>query len=292
MGTLTAGQERQALSRTTLQTPTAFGSVAQRLGETELATFDAQGFPFWVPASTLVSSRGSGRSPIPELAAPGDEPPAAGLSALGMYWTSVDTAATPDLGPLTLGFGPSSASVAKPASGGEWGYGASFAAGDYLGGAARGGFGTELRAGLVWASRSFARNLGRGVALKATGTVATGAPDYGDSAMFEASPSLMTAAAVRVGTAATSITVEQPLRAESGTGTFRLETGWIEDGQRLRTEHRVPLTPDARELRMTARHEHEAAGGQMAIELSGAIDAGHIRGEREMSVGVAWRTTW
>ena len=86
VGTLTAGQERQALSRTTLQTPMAFGSVTERLGETELATFDAQGFPFWVPASELVSSRGPGRSPIPELSAPSEDAPGAGLDALGMHW--------------------------------------------------------------------------------------------------------------------------------------------------------------------------------------------------------------
>ena len=81
------------------------------------------------------------------------------------------------------------------------------------------------------------------------------------------------------------------LRAESGTGTFRLETGWIEGGRRLRIEHGVPPRPDAREVRMTLRHERETAGGHLAIELAGALDAGHVRGERDASLGVAWRTS-
>ena len=97
---------------------------------------------------------------------------------------------------------------------------------------------------------------------------------------------------MRVGTEQTGLTLEQPLRAESGTGTFRLETGWIEDGRKLRAEHRVALRPEAREVRATLRHEREAGSGQLALELSGALDAGHMAGQRDASVGVAWHTTW
>ena len=183
-------------------------------------------------------------------------------------------------------------SIARPAAAHRWGYGASFADGEYLGTRADGAFGTGLRSGLVWAARSYAHALGGDVALEATATLAAAAPDYGDGVMFEASASLMSAAAVRIGTASTGVTVEQPLRAESGTGTFRLETGWIEDGRRLRADTRVPLRPEAREVRMTLRHEHEAGGGLLALELSGAVDAGHISGEHDASAGLAWRMTW
>lgn len=292
VGALTAGQEQRALAHTSLQTPGAFGSVADRLADTELATFDAQGFPFWMPVSGLVSSRGTARSPIPEASAHVAEPPAVGLEALGMHWATVENPREPDFGHLVVGFGPTSVSIAKLADASRWGYGASFADGEYLGGRGLGGFGTTLRSGMVWASRSFARELGESVTLEATATLAAGAADYEASAMFEASASLMSAAAVRVGTERTGVTVEQPLRAESGTGTFRLETGWIENGRRARVEHRVPLRPEAREVRMTLRHERGAAGGHLAIELAGALDAGHVRGERDASLGVAWRTSW
>ena len=73
-------------------------------------------------------------------------------------------------------------------------------------------------------------------------------------------------------TPSTAVTVEQPLRAESGTGTVHLETGSVEDGHRLRADTRVPLRPQAREVRMTLRHEREATGGQLALERSGAVD--------------------
>ena len=116
------------------------------------------------------------------------------------------------------------------------------------------------------------------MALEAIGTLAAGAPAYERGAMFEASPSLLSAFAVRVGSEQTGLTLEQPLRAESGTGTFRLESGWVESGQRLYDEHRVSLRPDARELRMTFRHERDAAGGHLALELSGALDADTSRG--------------
>ena len=71
VGTLTAGRSAQALSRTTLQVPAAFGSVAARVENIEIASFDEQDFPFWVPMTTLVFTRPAGRSPIPQLEGPG-----------------------------------------------------------------------------------------------------------------------------------------------------------------------------------------------------------------------------
>ena len=120
-GTLTAGREQRALAHTSLQTPGAFGAVADRLGDTELATFDAQGFPFWMPVSGLVSSRGTARSPIPEVSAQSEEPPAVGLKALGMHWASVENPRKSDFGRLVVGFGPTSVSIAKLADASRWG---------------------------------------------------------------------------------------------------------------------------------------------------------------------------
>ena len=67
VGSLNAGQSAQALSRTTLRTPAAFGSVAGRAASIELAAFDEQDFPFWVPLSGLISARSDRRSPIPRV---------------------------------------------------------------------------------------------------------------------------------------------------------------------------------------------------------------------------------
>ena len=297
MGSLTTSQHRRPLARTSLQTPAAFGALGRRAGSAELASFDAQAFPFWTPLSRLVASRSSGRSPIPELDATERRvSPAAGLDALGAHWLAVDAPAgrpsrADESSRWITGFAPGAATIARREAGG-WEHGFSFEEGRYLGAKPSGGFGANLHTGMFWTSRSFERDLGAGVTLGASATLAASLPRYESNAIFEASPSLLSAASVRVGTEHTGLTLEQPLRAESGTGTFRLETGWIEDGRRLQAEHRVPLAPEARELRARLRHDREAFGGILAVELSGALNAGHVSGESNAGAGIAWRLVW
>ena len=67
VGSLNAGQSANALGRTILQTPAAFGAIAQRTGNIELSAFDDQDFPFWVPLSALIYTSSVGRSPIPQF---------------------------------------------------------------------------------------------------------------------------------------------------------------------------------------------------------------------------------
>ena len=188
--------------------------------------------------------------------------------------------------------GPGAASVARSADGNRWGWGASFADGSYLGSRTSGAFGHTLRSGMVWASRTFNLDLGRDVTFHAGVTLAAGSADYEGDAMFEATPSLMSAASVRVAGRRTSLTLESPMRAESGTGTFRLETGHVEDGVRHRETVRVGLRPDGRELRATLRHDVALAVGRIAVEASAAHDAGHVAGAREGRIGLAWNVTW
>ena len=296
VGTLDAGQSAHALSRTALQTPAAFGSVAQRAGSIELATFDDQDFPFWMPLSALISEGAAGRSPIPRLEDT-QEPtlPAPGLDALNLHWTEVGgdgDAGFPGGKQWAMGFGPTSASLARRPFDDGWGYGLSVDDGGHLGAETSGAFGTGLRSGTMWTSRAFTHDFGAGWTLKTTGTVALSLPQYGKDAMFRATPSVLSAMSMRVGTETTGIVVEQPLRAESGTGRFRIENGRIENGKRLHDVFRVPLRPDARELQMTLRHDFDALGGNIAMEVGGAVNAGHVPGEGEANVGVAYRATW
>ena len=296
VGTLNAGQSARSLSRTALQTPAAFGSVAQRAANIELAAFDEQDFPFWVPLFALISDRTAGRSPIPQfedMRKPAI--PAPGLDALNLRWTE----AGGDGGAWFLhdqkwvaGFGPTSASLARPPLDDGWGYGLSFDEGGHLGTKTSGAFGTDLRSGMVWTSRAFEHEFGDGWKVNATGTFALSLPQYEKDAMFRATPSVLSAMSMRVGTRTTGIVLEQPLRAESGTGTFRVENGRIESGRRLYDEYRIPLRPDGRELRMTLRHEIEALGGNFALGIGGAMNAGHVPGEHETNIGFAYRATW
>ena len=321
VGALSAGQSASALAGTALQLPAAFGSVARRAAGIELAAFDEQDFPFWVPLSALVSTRPAGRSPIPRFdeaeralaprtlaprtlapgtltprtLTPGAVTPAVGLDALGLRWMPVGEAGSPllpDGDEWVAGLGETSASIARRPGTGGWGYGLGFDGGDYLGARPSGAFGSDLRSGMAWASRAFGRALGGGWRLDGAATLAVSRARYEKGALFQASPSVLSALSLRLGTEGTGVTVEQPLRAETGTGTFRVENGRMENGRRLYDEYRVPLRPEARALRMTLRHERKAAGGRVAIQVGGAMNAGHVPGEHETNVGFAYRLTW
>ena len=296
VGTLTAGRSAQALSRTTLQVPAAFGSVAARVENIEIASFDEQDFPFWVPMTTLVFTRPAGRSPIPQLEGPGGaDTPVADPNALRLHGVPVAGDGSlwlADEHGWVTGFGPSSATLARLPHDDRWGYGLSVDDAGYLGAQTSGAFGADPRSGMVWASRAFQHDLDGGWRLDVVGTVAVGVPQYEDDAIFRASPSVMSAMSMRVGTDGWRLTIEQPLRAESGTGTFRIENGRIENGQRLYDEYSIPLRPDAREVRIALRHERKGLGGSIAIEASSAMNASHTPGERKTSIGFAYQLTW
>ena len=296
VGALNVGQSAHALDGTALQAPAAFGSIGRRAAGIELAAFDEQNFPFWVPLSALVSTRPVGRSPIPRF----DEAeravaPASGLDALGLHWMPIGKAGSPRLPDgyeWVAGLGETSGSVAHRPRAGGWGYGLGFDEGGYLGTRISGAFGSDLRSGMVWASRSFGRELGNGWTLDGAATLAVSRARYEKDAIFQASPSVLSALSMRLGAEDTGLMIEQPLRAETGTGTFRVENGRMENGRRLYDEYRVPLRPEARELRLTLRHERKAAGGRVAVEAGGAVNAGHVPGEHETNVGFAYRLTW
>ena len=292
VGTLSAGQSARSLGRTMLHTPFAFGTVALRTSNLELAVFDKQDFPFWIPLSSRIAAQEVGRSPIPTFDE--DTGSTAGLDALGQRWATLTAADRSWLrgGDWVAGFGLTSASLARQPGGQGWGYGLSFNDGGYLGSRTSGAFGSDLRSGFSWISRSFEHELGASWSVKATGTLAFGAPHYEKKAIFEASPSVLSALSIRIGTDRTGITLGQPLRAETGTGTFRVENGQIENGRRLYEEHRIRLRPDSREVRMTLRHEHDAYGGRIAFEVGATMNARHTAGEYESHVGLAFRGAW
>ena len=195
-------------------------------------------------------------------------------------------------GKWALGLGEDAVSVAHRPAGSGWRFGAGMEEGRYLGARTSGAFGSDLRSGLVWTSRELERELGGGLVLKASGTAAVGIPHYEDRAIFRASPSVLSAGSVAIGVEGATVRVEQPLRAETGTGTLRLENGRLAGGRRLYDVHEVPLRPKAREARVTVRRDWQAWGGRMALKASASVNAGHAEGAREASVGFAYRARW
>ena len=296
VGTLSVGQASRGLYDSSLQVPAVFGSITQRVEGLELTAFDEQDFPFWVPLASRVRSGTAIRSTIPMFQSlQRNAAPAPGFESMGLNWTPIQNAGKlglPEGQDYVVGVGPSSMSFAHHPRQGGLGYGFSLNDGHYLGAQTSGAFGRNLRSGMVWTSHAIVQELGYGLTLNATGTVGMSLPDYEQDAIFQASSSLLSAVAIRVGTPQTVLMIEQPLRAETGTGTFRIENGRIENGRRLYDKYRVRLSPDAREIRLTLHHEREAVGGRIAVEAGGTMNAGHIPGRHDSRLGFAYRLIW
>ncbi len=296
VGTLSVGQSARGLYDSSLQVPAIFGSITQRVEGLELTAFDEQNFPFWVPLSSRVRSGTAIRSTIPMFQSlQRNAAPAPGFESMGMNWTPIQNTGNlglPEGQGYVVGFGPSSMSFARQPQQGGFGYGFSVNDGNYLGAQTSGAFGRNLRSGMVWTSHAIVQDLGHGLTLNATGTVGMSLPDYEQDAIFQASSSLLSAVAIRVGTPQTVLMIEQPLRAETGTGTFRIENGRMENGRKLYDKYRIRLNPEAREIRLALHHEQDAIGGKIAVEAGQTMNAGHIPGRQDSRLGFAYRLIW
>ncbi len=296
VGTLSVGQASRGLYDSSLQVPAIFGSITDRVEGVELTAFDEQNFPFWVPLSSRVRSGTAIRSTIPMFQSlQRNAAPAPGFESMGMNWTPIQHAGKlglPEGQDYVVGFGPSSMSFARQPQQGGFGYGFSVNDGNYLGAQTSGAFGRNLRSGMVWTSHAIVQELGYGLTLNATGTVGMSLPDYEQDAIFQASSSLLSAVAIRVGTPQTVLMIEQPLRAETGIGTFRIENGRMENGRKLYDKYRIGLSPEAREIRLALHHEQDAIGGKIAVEVGQTMNAGHIPGRQDSRFGFAYRLIW
>ena len=296
VGALNAGQSSRGLQQSSLQLPAIFGDVTSRVGGAEFAAFDEQDFPFWVSLSSTMFQRPAWRSTIPEFANPMTQAvPATGLESLGLQWNRLPNQGNVDEAngqEWIAGFGQGTVSFARRPKQSGLGYGFSFNDGNYFGARASGAFGQTLRSGMVWSSSTVEHHFTESLTFRATGTLGMSLPQYERRAIFQASPSLLSAVSLRVGTPGTGLTVVQPLRAETGTGTFRLENGIIHDGRRQYETHRVALSPTSREVRFMVHHERQMMGGRLAAEAGTTFNVGHIPGRQDSRMGVVYRLIW
>ena len=291
-GTLSAGPDARPLAASTLVAPSAYGALGRRV-DAELAAFDAQGFPFWIPLEARVTTRATRPSPIPAA----DESQATAAPEIdGARWTTIghvgQTRARSEVPQWIVGAGEGTAGMGREPTSRHWGYGFAASSDGAFAARGEGAFDAGTHAGLIWASAAEDATIGSNIGVKATATLAMSASAHERSAVFETSPVLMSALALRAGTDRTSLTLEQPLRAEAGTGVFHLENGHTEDGRRLRDAYRVRLEPEGREMRATLRHEVRGRKWKVAVEATATIDAGHVPGERDAAIGAVFRRRW
>ena len=288
-GTLSAGPDARPLAATALVTPSAYGALGQRV-DAELAAFDTQGFPFWIPLEARITTRATRQSPIPAA----DESPGTAAPAIdGARWTAIGQSRTQTEAPLWIvGAGEGTAGIGREPTARHWGYGFAASSDGAFAARGEGAFNAGTHAGLIWASGAADAAIGASVGVKAIATIAMSASAHERSAVFETSPVVMSALALRAGNERTSLTVRQPLRAETGTGVFHLENGRTENGRRLRDAYRVRLEPGGREMRATLRHEVRGRKWKIAVEATAAIDAGHVPGERDAAIGAVFRRRW
>ena len=291
-GRLSAGPDARPLAATSLVAPSAYGALGQRV-DAELAAFDAQGFPFWIPLEARIATRAARRSPIPAA----DESQATAAPEIdGARWSAIghvgQTPARPEAPRWIVGAGEGTAGIGREPTSGRWGYGFAASTDGAFAARGKGAFDAGTHAGLIWASAAADATIGSSVGVKATATIAMSASAHERNAVFETSPVPMSALALRAGTDRTSLTLEQPLRAEAGTGVFHLENGHTEGGRRLRDAYRVRLEPEGRELRATLRHEVRGRRWKIAVAATATNDAGHVPGERDAAIGAVFTTRW
>lgn len=147
---------------------------------------------------------------------------------------------------------------------------------------------TFLRAGKRW---RLAGDAEEGVSIEAASTLAHGAM-RGNGVLRETSGVYSSHAVhVDIGGAhtRTRLTLESPLRAETGEFTLKVPVGGtLVDGVRY-ADVDGDLAPEAREVRLTGRHEVEGRYGRLAVAAGMRLNAEHLAGEEDRHAGVQWR---
>ena len=309
IGSATTGTPARTapVAATHVATPAAWGDVGARISGTEFAFFDAWNAPFWADLGTrFAGPRASAWTPPdPGAGAPLGE----ALLVPHLSWRAAPAGAgswLPGLREWRFAFGPTadgereaeSFGLSTRAAGSDTRFGLVHEARSNQGAKPSGAFGDRASSSLVFVSRSHRGRLGRGpFSLEASWTLAAGKADYPAGGMLQASGALYTAGEAAVahdgGDARTRLAVSQPLRAESGAGTLVYPVGRTRAGAWRYASKRFRLAPDAREMRLSLRHDRDLGrAGAVAFEAGRRLDAGHVAGRGESFAGVGYRLRW
>ena len=306
------------LAATRLQTPAAWGDLGPRLQGLEIAGFDSWNAPFWYPAQALAHPYEPpllpprpGLDPVFEQTALLPQLRWFELDATGpqdrrRWRLAVANRAAADFDAGQTGFAVGQAWRWRTFgfSGGLPGglrLGVLTEAGANQGARPAGAFGAAANSQLAWLSREHAWSLTRpgngGWRLRLNYLLAAGRPDYPRGALFKAGGSVYSSASIalerRGRGSLTRLSLSQPLRAETGNGVLRYPIGRTRQGDWLYASHRFSLAPASRELRFGLRHHRPLPfGGNFALELAHALNAGHIAGRRRVQAGMSYHLSW
>ena len=300
IGVLTTGTGSRSapVDATFASVPSSWGDVAGRLRGAEFAAFDEWNAPFWSPLAGRFRSVTA--SYVPPRPGEGD---ASGERHLmpTLSWMEGRTSET-----WKLRFAADvskgdhvvrTAGISANFPGTTLRFGLVHEPDTNQGARQGGAFGLGAGSSMVFVSRGFAHALSAGpLRLEGTWTVAAGDTDHAKGTMLQTTPAFYTAAEAGLvygmEEAVTRLSLSQPLRAETGTGTVTYPIGRTQDGERLYTSRNFALSPDAREFRLSLRHDRDVGVGRVAVEVAHAVNSGHVKGRERTSIGIGYRLTW
>ena len=278
----------------------AGGTIASALAMSgvEPVVFDSLGYPFRVAPRAQAYALAPEVDPIPGFA----DAPDPGPRWRGLQWRDAE----PDGPARRWSFAGASDATGALVGGGlayRAGTGARYWQAGFVGerdrvhgGAAKGSWAgggfwhhtTFLRAGKRW---RLAGDDGEGVSLEAASTLAHGA--MRGSGVLQETNGVYSSHALHLDVGGpdrrTRLTLESPLRAEAGEFALKVPVGGtLADGVRY-AGVAGDLAPEARELRLTGRHEVEGRYGRVAVAAGMRVNAGHRAGEEDWHAGVQWR---
>ena len=286
-------------STTSVTLPTAYGDAAASLAGSEVMAWDEDLFPFWIPTGSILQSGERQRSPIPTF---DDDSARTETCALSANLTG---------GAHCFGSEESPWSTIVAAHGG----GTSYALNDWsqinaftrldgrLDGAGKGGLALTQHSTILGATLHRDWELFSGKTRVKAGTkmsLLVDAPwqtSAGADTMLDIGTTVLSSAEANVtighGEGATTLKVEQPPRAETGTGRLSFPYTRTLDGE-PRFEHReFSLSPSEREITASLRHERDdIAGGRLALMVSHTMNPGHSNEGPDNAIGIAWRRSW
>ena len=253
-----------------------------------MAAFDQYNAPFWQPLSTLVNTVNPITSPIPVFEHEPQVEPfglAMGLTEVPFDDEPVNLLASPSV----FGF------VNNPNP--DWKIAMVAELGANQGGSASGAFGEDVSSVMAWTSWNntsvFKRVPLNGWRMKRDFTVGLSVPQYESGSMFEASGSVLTSWSIgfthedEMQTAKMEISLSQPWRAETGSGTLRFATGRTREGERLYSSHKFDLAPDARAVELKIEQSRKMNDWRLKMEAAWTENHRHVKHNTEGRIGLA-----